>query len=248
MGSDRAGPRSSVPGDGDRAKEVDEEAQLWRTPCGKPSTTHVSGVTRMPQDFDDFLLKEYERISEAYFSTMNSIAQFIGFYLTVASVPAAAIVIFGEPSESEALVALLRGSPAVLGLLPLMAVSFVGTCLSVFVIALKHDAVLYARAVNGVRAYFEAQATTDVGEYLVLPRKRDSPSFSGSRFRYVICALATVNAMYALAGAYLYGELSGWPTLTKWLSWGAPLLFFAAPFLASWQLSVRQARKYGGRP
>ena len=46
--------------------------------------------------FDDFFLKEYERISEAYFSTMNSISQFMRHYLAVASLPPAIVVLFGR--------------------------------------------------------------------------------------------------------------------------------------------------------
>lgn len=53
---------------------------------------------------------------------------------------------------------MMKGSPLVLGLLPLLGVSLVGTFLAAYVISLRHDATLYARSVNGVRAYFVAKA------------------------------------------------------------------------------------------
>ncbi len=36
----------------------------------------------------EFLLKEYERISEAHFNTSNQISLFFRYYLTLMSVPA----------------------------------------------------------------------------------------------------------------------------------------------------------------
>ena len=198
----------------------------------------------MPQDFDDFYLKEYERISEAYFSTMNSIAQFIGFYLAVASLPPAAVVIFGKPADSEAILTVMKGSPLVLGLLPLFGVSLVGTFLAAYVIALRHDATLYARSVNGVRAYFVAKANPKPSG-IVLPIDTGKPSFRGSRFVLVVIAVAIVNAGYALAGAYLYGELVGWPLRAKWLAWLLPLGIFCGHFVALNLLARREEKRYG---
>ena len=138
----------------------------------------------------------------------------------------------------------MKGSPLVLGLLPLLGVSLVGIFLAAYVIALRHDAILYARSVNGVRAYFVAKANPKPSG-IVLPTDTGKPSFRGSRFVLVVIAVAIVNAGYALAGAYLYGELVGWPLRAKWFAWLLPLGIFCGHFVALNRLARRAEERYG---
>ncbi len=140
----------------------------------------------MPQDFDDFLIKEYDRISEAHFSTMTAIAQFMRLYLAVASVPPAAIAFLAKPAEAGGIVDVLRNNPS-LALVPLLAISIVGILLAGYVISLQNDAALYARTVNGVRAHFVDKAgAATASKAIVLPTDRNKPSFFSTRIYFVL--------------------------------------------------------------
>lgn len=85
--------------------------------------------------FDDFFLKEYERISEAHFSTQASISQFMRHYIAVASVPLALVVLLAEPGGANGIMGYLRLHPAT-AMVPLLGVSAVGFFLSIYVMRL----------------------------------------------------------------------------------------------------------------
>lgn len=58
-------------------------------------------------------------------------------------------------------------------------------------------------------------------------------------------AVAIVNAGYALAGAYLNGELVGWPLRAKRLAWVLPLGIFCGHFVVLNLLARREEKRYG---
>src|SRR4051812_21065304 len=131
-------------------------------------------------DFDDFFLKEYDRISEAYFKIVASVSEFMKHYLTIVSVPPALLVIFGKPEAVGPVLELMRRHPFV-SCLPFFVVSLVGFFLCRYLIALALNAHLYARTVNGIRAHFVAKVkATELAEVrrrIVLPEDTTKPSF-----------------------------------------------------------------------
>jgi hypothetical protein len=172
----------------------------------------------MAADFDDFFLKEYERISEAYFSTMNSISQFMKHYLVVASLPIAFLAFLVRPQDAHGPVDFLQHHPDVV-LVALLSISAIGYCLSVYLMGLHFDAILYARTVNGVRQHFFSRATDDeakIEHRRVLPIDPAVPSYYKGYFLAVVFAFALTNGTYALAAVYIYCQLRGWVLTTGW--------------------------------
>lgn len=194
----------------------------------------------MSAGFDDFLLKEYERISEAHFSAWNSISQFIRYYFVVASVPPAIAALLSRPMEGKEIIAYLQLHPF-LASGPLFAISVVGFLLSLYVMGLHHDAILYARTVNGVRSYFAAK-DPDAKKYLVLPVDTSTPHFKGLRPMFLAIAFAIVNGGYAMAAVWLHHQLREWP-LTWWV-WITPVGMVSAYFLVYQSLGKREERKW----
>ena len=150
----------------------------------------------MPQDFDDFFLKEYQRISEAYFSTMNSISQFMKHYVALASIPLALAALFGRPGYvRESVQGVLTANPAV-ALFLLLLICAVSFLLALYLFGLHLDAVLYAKTINGVRGYFAAQRGATISgtqfrqieRLMVLPIDPREPSF----FSGTIWALVSI--------------------------------------------------------
>jgi hypothetical protein len=86
----------------DKATQKAEGACRCAEECERPRERKAlvppmtDGAGDYAVGFDDFFLKEYERISEAYFSTMNPISQFMRHYLAVASLPPAIVALFGR--------------------------------------------------------------------------------------------------------------------------------------------------------
>jgi len=193
----------------------------------------------MSHDFDDFFLREYDRISEAYFKTVASISEFMKHYMTIVSVPPALLVLMAKPQEMAPVVQILRQHPLA-ACLPLLVIAVVGFFLCRYLIALALNAHLYARTVNGVRAHFAAKIPTDDGltpSRIVLPLSTKVPSFSSGTINHVVVAMAIVNTGYAWASAFLLHRLTRWPG-TFAASWVIPVFVFSAHFI-SYQIQAR---------
>lgn len=137
-----------------------------------------------------------------------------------------------RPVEAAKIIEYVKLHPALVTA-PLIAVGVVGFCLCAYVIALHHDAVLYARTVNGIRAYFVARATDEEKKSIVrvLPTDPNYPKFGGGTFGYVVMTFATVNTGYIFAAVWAYFELRGWPStcaavITLVLVLGAHLVLY----------------------
>ena len=105
--------------------------------------------------FEDFLKGEYDNISRAHFNTIQSISEFFKVYIGVVSLPISVAVIFLKPEELRQSGALrLLTSHSGLVLLGFGLFVLVSICVLGYIINLRCDAVLYARAINGIRNYF----------------------------------------------------------------------------------------------
>jgi hypothetical protein len=196
--------------------------------------------------FDDFFLKEYERISEAYFSTMNSISQFMRHYLAVASLPPAIVVLFGRNDPNNTIGTFLREHPTPLIVL-LLGVSVLGLLLALYLIGLHHDAVLYARTVNGVRQHFVAKLPADGPRpTMVLPIDQTRPSFMDTKLRFIVGAFALVDGFYAGSAAYVYWLLRGWNVVSVGL-WLLALLIGGSHFFFFRRFARKQETKWKSR-
>lgn len=168
----------------------------------------------------DFLLKEYDRISEAHFNTSNQISVFFRYYLTLMSVPALLLLYINK--DISVVESIFRKDTAFalkpqLGILCVL-ISVIGVALTIFLTKLKFEHILYARTVNGLRNYFHKQ-DPELKQYLVLPTDIKKPSFTGFGFLSLVIVNGLVNSGYLSFALYLMDR-------PCYLLWGA-ILFVA---------------------
>ena len=152
----------------------------------------------------DFLLKEYDRVSEAHFNTSNQISLFFRYYLTLMSVPAFLLLYINK--DVTVIESLFRDGSSFL-LKPQLGwlciiISIIGIALTIFLTKLKFEHILYARTVNGIRSYFTTK-DPELKTFLVLPTNTKKPSFTGIGFLSLVIVNALVNSAYLSFGIYL---------------------------------------------
>lgn len=173
--------------------------------------------------YHEFLKAEYNNIAQAHFNTIQVISEFFRGYITIASLPISAIVIFLRPDDWQKIPILARTAktPSI----PLIAfglVTLIGLLVLGYIVNLRCDALLYARTVNGIRKYFYeivGFAIETENRFRVLPRRTQSPRYwEGHVFLFVVAAFATVGTAYWLAGlALFYGSTSRYFDRWFWL-------------------------------
>ncbi len=152
----------------------------------------------------EFLLKEYERISEAHFNTSNQISLFFRYYLTLMSVPALLLLYINKDITT------VENIFDPLVMFPLkphigwlcIIISLIGVSLTIFLTKLKFEHILYARTVNGIRNYFHSN-DDNLKQYLVLPTNTKKPSFIGFGFGSLVFVNGLVNSSYLTIGLFL---------------------------------------------
>jgi len=162
---------------------------------------------------EKFLLAEYEHIAQAHFNTVVAISQFFQYYVLIASVPISAAVAFGKFSEwgkDAKLKALLEAHPLVIPL-ALTILALVGLSVMGYLVNLRHDALLYARTVNGIRRRFLEGAGIPIQDELrfrVLPRSTYLPQYTEPwYFGFVVLAFMLIDTAYAVGGWWAFGVI-----------------------------------------
>ncbi len=172
--------------------------------------------------FDEFLISEYNNIAQAFFNTVNSISEFFKHYIVIVSLPISIAVIFLKPAELKAsgILRLLKTWPLVPACL-MGSVALIGLSVLGYVISLRSDAILYARAVNGIRRYFYDVSGLSLDQEIrvrVLPKSTQVPRyFEPFFFLFVVLTFALVGTAYFLSGVYFYWWANRWPIL--WSFW-----------------------------
>jgi hypothetical protein len=152
----------------------------------------------------EFLLKEYDRISEAHFNTSNQISIFFRYYLTLMSVPALLLLYINKDIttvESVFNSSIHFPLKEHIGWLCLI-ISLIRLALTIFLTKLKFEHILYARTVNGIRNFFHTQ-DENLKPFLVLPVNIKKPSFVGFGFGSLVFVNGLVNSSYLSIGLFL---------------------------------------------
>jgi uncharacterized HAD superfamily protein len=190
-----------------------------------------SSTFRQRTPFEDFLLTEYQNIVQAHFNTINAISAFIGHYIVIVSLPISAAVIFLRPTEfkNSGIAEFLKQYPSI-PLVFFTLAAAVGWAVLGYVINLRHDAVLYARTVNGIRKYFFNSSDLPSEEELrfrVLPKRTAFPRYTEwPFFGFVVLAFAILGTGYFLVGYFCFWQLNNWPIGAQFYLWaGAPPFF-----------------------
>lgn len=128
----------------------------------------------MNKDSSDFMLTEYDRISNAYFGLRDQVNEWFKAYLTLVGFPLtvlAAILKLGGYSISASLTDL----PDIVSAL-LILVALLGFFVTLSIVSMRMEMILYARTINGVRRYF-ANENSRMVDYLILPTSDSVPPF-----------------------------------------------------------------------
>lgn len=127
-------------------------------------------------DVINFVLKEYEKIAEAFFDAREVTSRWVKYYLLVVAVPFSFIAFIYKDNPELFDVAKLPDTLALL----LSLVGIIGFLLACIIIQSGTDSILYARTVNGLRNYYIEQAAKlnhDLRTYLILPHNSTVPKY-----------------------------------------------------------------------
>jgi hypothetical protein len=168
--------------------------------------------------FQQFQLAEYQKIAEAFFALVNQVSSFFQYYLLTISAPMVIVYILKESNVpiKDLIVKDDNKIYREIFFALLLVLSVVGLIISIFIINLRLDSVLYARTVNGVRNYFyncSHLSTAQINQIKVLPVNIKVPSyFEWMIFLPIVSAFALINSSYMLLSFFILkkGKLGAW--------------------------------------
>nr|WP_299214381.1 hypothetical protein [uncultured Allomuricauda sp.] len=155
--------------------------------------------------FDQFQLEEYKNISTSHFESVKQISTFFRYYLLLLSAPALVLTIIGDELNE-----FFGGNSNIeyynIVFFYLLIISLAGFCLFLYILNVRHDAILYAKTVNKVRRYFYDNSNLSIEEfesYLGLPIVTIKPSyFDRTIFLPLVLVFALVNSGFLYAAFY----------------------------------------------
>src|SRR5262249_29506058 len=123
------------------------------------------------------MISEYETIAAAHFDLHDGLRQNFRFYLGLVAIPFTVLAVaFKEHTDIFALPGVLR---FLFALIPVL-----GFMMFLQMVHTRFDIILYTRAVNGVRAYFEMRAkecgVQEPAFFFKLPRDKYKPPYRES--------------------------------------------------------------------
>jgi hypothetical protein len=147
------------------------------------------------KEFDKFQLEEYKNISQALFKNNETISIFFRHYLLIMSIPIIVVGYFGSIESIN----IFKQCYQIFALV-LMIIALIGVCMFAYIIMLRMNGVLYARAVNGVRKYFYNKINEDFEKIIktkVLPYETTKPRYFNPGFLDpVIFCSVIINTTY----------------------------------------------------
>ena len=156
----------------------------------------------------DFLLAEYTNLSQAHFTTNSSVSTFFRSYLVLIGLPIPLIgFALSQVGQSKQLNVFVEVFSY---LIPIGAfvLGCVGYFVMIYVINLRLDSLLYARAVNGIRKHFMNTSGLSFEQehrIRVMPRSSFQPRYHEWHYTFsVICVFAIINTVYFAISCYWY--------------------------------------------
>ncbi|HZQ44633.1 MAG TPA: hypothetical protein VFA99_15375 [Acidobacteriaceae bacterium] len=189
---------------------------------------------------DEFMLTEYETIASAHFDLHGGLRQNFRFYLGLIAIPFTVFAVFKDAS-----IQFLK-LPTVL-LLLFLVVPILGFLMFLAMINMRFDIILYTRAVNAVRDYFNMRATelgvSNFRSYLKLPTDKNKPPyFEGiSRsYTWIFALIALLNSAYL---GIFFGNLTSSGFMPVCLPWLIGVVFFLLHVASYWWFSSSRTKK-----
>ena len=128
----------------------------------------------MAQDEVDFMITEYERISTAYFGLQNQVNDWFKSYLTIIGFPLTIFIAILRlvPEKNEVTITSLP--ELIAGLL--IIVALLGLFITISIVSMRMEMIMYARTINLIRRYFACN-DEKLLKHLVLPKTDTKPGF-----------------------------------------------------------------------
>jgi hypothetical protein len=135
----------------------------------------LANEEKSDSESSDFMLKEYEIISSAFFDLSKQKTEMFRFYLILVTIPVTLIAaIIGLENQTLSFFALPD-----LVILVLLAVSVAGLLMTALIVDLRFEAIAYAKTVNLTRRFFvDNDKKYILGKYTLLPDGDDYPKFN----------------------------------------------------------------------
>jgi hypothetical protein len=196
------------------------------------------------------MLKEYDRISEAFFALHNQRNQTLKYYLTIMTLGATGISLLSQLRQT---IPDLRFSAILF-----LVLALIGIIVFNAIIGIRADMITYARTVNRIRGYFVSKRLS-LKKFLVLPLDDRQPRFREPVLHYFFLEVILVGFLNSLLlvisillfnyGSYIVNILSK-PTLIDLavlMSATAALttMHVAAYFLTSWIRETKYRKEHG---
>lgn len=159
--------------------------------------------------FDSFQLEEYKNISVSHYESIKQISTFFQFYLLTLGAPAFILGLVAKADEG--LIKFFSGEETSIYynivFIYFFTISLVGYFIFLYVINIRHDAILYAKSVNKVRRYFYNNSNFPVEEFSFisqLPLNASNPKYGEKTFfAPLILVFSLINGgMFASAFAF----------------------------------------------
>lgn len=159
--------------------------------------------------FDSFQLEEYKNISVSHYESIKQISTFFQFYLLTLAAPA--FILGLVTKEDDGLINFFAGNESSIYynivFVYFLTISMVGYFIYLYVINIRHDAILYAKSVNKVRRYFYENSNIPSDEYPYLsqlPLNASNPKYGEKTFfAPLILVFSFINGgMFASAFAF----------------------------------------------
>ena len=159
--------------------------------------------------FDQFQLEEYKNISTSHYESVKQVSVFFRYYLLILAAPVFILTLIA--SKDEGLRPFLEGREGFvyynIVCSYFVVVGIIGFLIFLYVVNLRHDAILYARAVNRVRRYFYEQSDLDIADYekyVTLPITSSRPKYSEKTFFLpLVLVFSLINCAFVGAGLFL---------------------------------------------
>jgi hypothetical protein len=144
---------------------------------------------KVNKDASEFMLEEYNHITNAYFGLRDQVNDWFKAYLALVALPITLLTAVLKLNQGSPLVSISDLPSLVSGLLVMVAV--LGLFVVLSIVAMRMEMILYARTMTGVRRYFgvldrtcqipaplsAVPAIPELTAYLMLPTSDAQPPF-----------------------------------------------------------------------
>jgi len=197
----------------------------------------------------DFMLQEYQQIANAYFGLRDQVNAWFKAYVSLLALPLTLLTAALNFATPQGIVSITQ-LPDVVSYL-LILVSTLGLFVTLSIVSMRMEMILYARTINGVRRYFaildkegestaceDGQSSQTLSRYLILPTTDSRPPF----FEPWRAMFWQVIAIGVIDGLVLFVAVRNLTTACWWGSIGIGLAHAVFHLGTYWLMAWRREK------